>query len=96
MYKLTRRAEEDIVGIYVESARRFGQQQAEAYVSGIEAVFEFLSENPRAARERTEIQPPVRVHPYKSHIIVYLIDPCDDVLIVRVRHAHEDWVTDPL
>lgn len=94
-YKLSAKAEEDIIRIYRESFRLFGADQAEKYYAGIERTFQFLSDAPEAARERTEITPPVRVHPYKSHIVVYLIEDSDDVLILRVRHAREDWKNDP-
>jgi len=56
----------------------------------VERVFKFLSHNSEAARERTEITPPVRVHPYGSHIIIYLIDSAEDVFILRIRHGRED------
>ena len=42
------------------------------------------------ARERTEISPPVRIHPSGSHVIVYLIEEAENILIVRVRHGRED------
>ncbi|WP_417496630.1 type II toxin-antitoxin system RelE/ParE family toxin [Maricaulis sp.] len=49
----------------------------------------------RAARERVEIAPPVRCHPHGSHLIIYVIDADDDVLVLRIRHAHENWAGDP-
>ena len=87
-------AEEDLIGIYVSGARDFGNAQAERFYAGLEQAFDFLSEFPRAARERTEISPPVRVHPYRSHLIIYMVAE-DDVLILRVRHGHEDWEPSP-
>ncbi len=95
-YKLTRKAEDDIIEVYLEGYALFGEAQAEAYHGALEQVFEFLSDNPRAARERTEITPPVRCHPHGSHIIIYLIQDNSDVLILRVRHAREDWDSDPV
>ena len=95
-YKLSVKAEEDIVRAYREGFRLFGAEQAEKHYAGLERVFQFLSDSPEAARERTEIAPPVRVHPYQSHIIVYLIDDKNDVLILRVRHGREDWENDPV
>jgi toxin ParE1/3/4 len=53
-----------------------------------------LAENPRAARERLEINPPVRVHPYRAHVVIQVLD-ADGVLIVHIRHAREDWLSDP-
>lgn len=90
-YRLSREAEEDIVRIYIGGARLFGHAQAEAYHGELKSRFELLAHNPRMARERSEISPPVRIHPYKAHLIVYVIDANDDVLIIRIRHGHEDW-----
>lgn len=44
-----------------------------------------------AARERAEIKRRVCAYAYKSHLVVYVIDG-HDVMIVRIRHAHEDWM----
>lgn len=43
------------------------------------------------ARERQELSPPMRIHPFKAHLVVYHIEEDGDVLIVRVRHGYEDW-----
>ena len=95
-YKLTREAEDDIIHTYLEGARLFGAVQAESYHRELEQIFKLLAENPAMARERFEITPPVRIHPHKAHIIVYLSDDAGDVLILRVRHSHEDWVSAPV
>ena len=94
-YRLTARAKEDIIGIYVDGAALFGARQAEAYHERLRRTFEVLADNPRIARERTEITPPVRVYPCGSHIVVYIIKPDGGVLVVRVRHAREDWLHNP-
>jgi toxin ParE1/3/4 len=93
-YRLSQRAEEDLIGIYVSGTRAFGNVQTERYYAGLEQAFDFLSDYPRAARERTEISPPVRVHPCRSHVIIYMVAE-DEVLILRVRHGHEDWEPSP-
>ena len=31
---------------------------------------------------------------YKAHLIVYELGPNDNVLILRVRHAREDWLSE--
>jgi len=94
-YKLSLKAEEDIINIYREGVLLFGAEQAEKYHLEMANVFEFLADNPKAARERTEITPSVRVHPYGSHIIIYSINK-NEVFILRVRHGHEDWIGTPL
>ena len=95
-YRLTRKAEEDLLRIFLEGARLFGISQAELYHLELEGLFELISANPLVARERSEISPPIRIHPHKAHIVVYLVDQNKDVLIVRVRHGHEDWENDPV
>jgi toxin ParE1/3/4 len=70
---------------------QFGIQQAERYHDLLERTFQFLAENPEAARERAEITPPVRIHPIESHVVIYTADESGDIFIVRVRHGREDW-----
>jgi toxin ParE1/3/4 len=94
-YRLSQRADSDVGDIYLASALTFGLAQADRYKAGLEAVFEFLADNPRAARERSEVDPPVRVHPYGSHIVIYALDEVG-VLVLRIRHGREDWTNDPL
>jgi len=91
-YRLTRKAAEDISAIFSEGARRFGLGQAESYHLGLAGIFLLISDNPELARNRLEISPPVRVYPYGSHLIIYFVEENRDVLIVRVRHGHEDWL----
>ena len=93
-YRLSREADEDIVRIYIEGIRMFGPLQADAYHAALGSCFELLAANPRMARERHELSPPVRVHPFKAHLVIYSVVEDGEVLIVRVRHGHEDWATD--
>ena len=48
-----------------------------------------LGETPLICRERLEFSPPVRIHPHGRHLIVYVIDT-DQILIVRVLHHSMD------
>ena len=89
-YRTTRKAEQDIIGIYLWGCRQFGQKQAERYHAGLTQTLNLLGDNPRLARERAEFDPPVRMYPYQSHMIVYLLDD-SGALIVRVLHGRQDW-----
>jgi len=90
-YRLTRAAADDIEHIYVEGLVQFGFEQAEAYHLGLFGTFAFLAEYPAAARPREELPTPVRIHRYRSHLIVYeIVD--GEVLVVRIRHGREDWL----
>jgi toxin ParE1/3/4 len=91
VYRLTNAATDDLIALYLEGLERFDLVQANRYHDDLERAFEFLARNPRAARLREEINPPVRAHPFKAHIIVY--DCTDDGIdILRVRHGREDWM----
>lgn len=90
-YRLSRKAEDDIIQIYVAGVEAFGADQAETYHEGLERTFGLLAEFPLAAPKRVELSGAPRVHPYKSHIIIYRLDGAD-IFILRVRHAREDWI----
>lgn len=90
-YKLTRKAEEDVIRLYLTGLDEFGEVVAENFQHGLRRVFDFLADYPAAARERDEVSPPVRAHPYNSHVVIYIIDG-SDVVILGVRHGREDWM----
>lgn len=93
-FRLSQAAQEDVTSIAVFGIERFGIEQAHQYHMALFQVFDLLAENPRMARDRREIDPPVRAHPFKSHVVIYRIDG-PDILIIRVRHGSEDWRSDP-
>jgi toxin ParE1/3/4 len=90
-FRLSVAAEEDIIRIAGESTILFGPVQARQYHDELFAIFDLIAANPRMARERHELSPPMRIHPFKAHLVVYRIEEDDEVFIVRVRHGHEDW-----
>ena len=90
-FRLSLEAEEDIIGIAEEGLRVFGPAQAKRYHDELFALLDLIADNPRMARERHEISPPVRIPPFKAHIIVYRIDDDNSTFVIRVRHGHEDW-----
>lgn len=92
-YRLTQAAEDDLVNIYLDGTRLFGRAQAERYYAGLHATFTFLEQNPNVARERLRIQPSARMHPHKSHLVFYQLED-QGILIIRIRHGHENWTND--
>lgn len=94
-YRLAETADFDLVHVYVEGVRGFGEHKADAYHDRLEQTFQTIADNPKMARERTEITPPVRIHPCGSHMIVYEID-AKGVYILRVRHYRENWAENPV
>lgn len=94
-YQLSKLAEEDIINIFISGATQFGEQQAKRYHKQLAATFDFLAANPLAAPIRTEISPPVHLHPVGSHLIIYQITADNGIYIIRVRHRLEDWTLAP-
>ncbi|NHT78304.1 type II toxin-antitoxin system RelE/ParE family toxin [Rhizobiaceae bacterium CRRU44] len=70
-FNLSVEAEEDIVAIAEQGVRVFGSLVARQYHDELFAVLELIASNPRMSRERHEIFPPVRIHPFKAHTVVY-------------------------
>ena len=70
--------------------KTYGLKKSSQYRDGLKKQFEELASNPFLYRERAEMRPPVRVCPYGVHVILYTLKD-EDVLILRVRHAREDW-----
>lgn len=91
-FNLSVEAEEDIVAIAEQGVRVFGSLVARQYHDELFAVLELIASNPRMARERHEIFPPVRIHPFKAHIVVYRIRDDGSIFVIRIRHGHEDWI----
>jgi toxin ParE1/3/4 len=95
-YHLTNEAAKDLEAILLDGMGRFGINVAIDYHQKLFQVFELLAQFPEMSRERVELSPPVRIHPVGSHIVIYQLQANQDIRIVRVRHAHEDWLNDPL
>ena len=91
-YQLTREAEEDLISIAERGIELFGERQAQFYHNALFDLFEVISANPKMARERAELSPAVRVHPFKAHVVIYQIEG-DGISIIRIRHGREDWLS---
>jgi toxin ParE1/3/4 len=95
-YRLSRPAADDIVRLYLEGLDMFGPHQAQSYHDQLERAFDLIARYPEAGRLRETVAATVRIMPFQAHIIVYRPDPIDHVRILRIRHAAENWIDDPL
>jgi toxin ParE1/3/4 len=88
-YKLLPLAEKDLENIWQHTAKKWGVEQAMAYIDALDEAFVILAENPKINRQRAEFRPSVRIHPFQKHLIVYNSD-AEHLTIIRILHAHMD------
>ena len=89
-YRLTPAARDDLEDIWLYTAQQWSMAQADRYMDILEDTFERLLFMPDMARERSEFDPPVRIHPNAAHLIIYRIEG-DHLAILRVLGAAQDW-----
>ncbi len=87
-FRLLRRARTDLLDIAAYTADRWGDAQAERYVTGLYSGFQTIVDRPELRRPFAEIPPYFRA-PVGKHAVFYRVASESDgeVLIVRVLHA---------
>ena len=85
-YRLTQRADSDLLDIFIFGIEQFGERQAKAYQAALEHSFALLAENPRMGREAKAVADGVHRHENGSHVVLY--EQADfGVLILAVIHS---------
>lgn len=84
-------ADHDLDSLYRQGVMAFGFTQADQYINGLLDTLDLIAAFPGVARLRSELTPQIRAYPHRSHMIFYDVDDGGNVVIVRIRHAHEDW-----
>lgn len=87
---LTPAARADLAAIWQHTAERWGPAQARAYLTGLDRLLSLLAEQPGIARERPEFTPPVRLHRYRSHLVIFRAVP-GGLEVLRIAHVRFDW-----
>lgn len=80
----------DLDAIYWHGVETWGRQRARIYLEALENLFNLLADQPEIARNRSEIDPPARIHPYRSHLVIY-VETDASLDILRVVHARSKW-----
>jgi toxin ParE1/3/4 len=89
-YSLAPKALNDFEEAWRYTAETWSIQQADLYIDQLTGVFETLVSAPALGREWTEFTPPVRIHPLKHHMIVYVVTD-DAVVIIRILGGSQNW-----
>ena len=82
-------AEQDLVEIWLYTFNEWGEYQADKYLDDLDGAIRLLAEQPLICRERTELNPPVRIHHHAHHLIAYQVLE-DGIRVVRVLHKSMD------
>ncbi len=92
-FRLSVRAERDLITVYAYTEETFGVYQAEAYHAGLERTFDLLANFPRIGRIEAEMAPGIRRFRFQSHNVFYS-EEHDFVLIRAVLHQARELKTD--
>ena len=85
-YRLTARADSELLDIYLYGLEQFGFRQAERYKLSLDECFSMLADHPRMGRTSPSVRPGIRRHEHGSHVVLYQ-EERDYVLIVAVLHS---------
>ena len=84
-FRVSRRAEVDLLGIGDYTLRTWGEVQAARYMNELEACCQMLAENPRIGRRCEYIRPGLRRMEHDKHVVFYREKP-EGVFISRILH----------
>lgn len=91
-FRLTRRAETDLIDIAEFTLRRWGAAQSERYVTQLFSRFSWLSEQPQAGAARDDVLAGARCFPEDSHLVFYRVGE-NGIEILAVPHGAMDLET---
>jgi toxin ParE1/3/4 len=89
-YTLAPEALRDLEGVWAYGAETWSANQADRYLDELTHAFERIAQSPTVFRERLEFVPPVRIYPFRGHLIVY-IGAEREVAILRVLGGRQNW-----
>lgn len=85
-FRVSKAAAADIREIGRYTQQRWGRAQRRTYLDGLNVQFQRLADSPALAPARADFDPPVRIFPYQRHLIVYMQERHETILVVRVLH----------
>ena len=83
-------AEADLSDIWEYTAERLSLKQAQVYASGMTQLLFLLCDQPEIAPLFGTITPPVRIHRFRSHLVIFTADG-STVEVIRVVHGRSNW-----
>lgn len=84
-FRLSRRAEDDVLSIGAYTLKTWGEDQAVRYLDQIEACCRTLADNPRLGRKCDEVRAGLRRMKCGQHVLFYRQE-AGGILISRILH----------
>ena len=84
-YKFAETAQRDLESIVDYTLQKWGVDQAERYIDGLEKQAQLLAGNPKLAKPVDQFAKGLSAFPYQSHVI-YFIEATHGITIARVLH----------
>lgn len=88
-YRFRPAARDDLEDIWDYTLREWSVEQAISYTDELEIAIELICDSPAMCREHIEYDPPVRMHLHKEHLIVYVVND-DEIIVIRIHHSSMD------
>ena len=85
VFRFSRRAEADLLGIVASTLRAWGESQAAQYLDELESCFQMLADNPQLGRVCDDVRPGLRRFEHGRHIVFYRAR-AGGILISRILH----------
>ncbi|MDM7978766.1 MAG: type II toxin-antitoxin system RelE/ParE family toxin [Rhizobium sp.] len=89
-YTLAPEAQRGLETVWAYGAETCSTDQADRYLDELVQAFDRVARSPTLFRERLEFMPPVRIYPYRGHLIVY-VGLEGQVTILRILGGRQDW-----
>jgi toxin ParE1/3/4 len=81
----------DLSDIWDYTIDRWSLKQARVYTDGLTDLLNLLCDHPEIAQRYGKSAPTVRVHRYRSHLVIFTADD-SRTEIIRVVHARSNWL----
>lgn len=85
LFRLSRRAEGDLLSIGAYTLRTWGEEQAIRYIGDLEACCRMLADNPALGRTCGDVRPGLRRMESGRHVVFYRED-AGGILVSRILH----------
>ena len=89
-YRLSRKADQALVEIYIHTAQTFGDLQAAAYHEGFHRTFGLIADFPLMGNSADELVSGWRQFAHGKHVIFYSTDADEAIVVQAIFHSAQN------